>query len=1318
MRSMKLAVLAILLLIPFAVLGQTTTTYVGTIKDLTGTPVTSGRITWTLNAPTGGSIPGTGSFTASTVSCLINSSGSPVSSKDGVSPCTIVNNAALTPTGTSYTMCRQPYNITPGSCFVTYANGGTVDVSTLVPTPATQPSYGVQSAIAGMSSDGANGVIIAGDVTTANVCSWKFPDVVACFGATPTTTPSDANSVANTAALRAAIVYGETNNVPIHVPPGYYSITPASSFVTEGGTTEYGAFPIASNMNIQADVGAIFRIASGVSTQAAPLPMAMFYTNGVGTNVTIKNLTMDMNGQNNRISYSGAPITITAINCNGTTCTVTAANSWVSYTTVTQAVYLWGMTSTFGSTLNGRVYSATSISSTGFTFAAAGLNTSGTVTETGSAEMFRRLNQPQIYVTGSVNGPGQLPAAALSNVLLENDTFLNSPGVNCIVMMQSNNTSGAVLGSGWTLKNLTFTNNGVDADDHSSVFGWSNNVEVVGSTFNSIATNSNGANVAGQAQVLGINPFTGLPSHAGPLVAYEIHGSNTHFHHNLIQNYFQMAWLSDNLTATVGGIQVDHNVANPVYIGVNTYAQSAAEKSINGTEIDNNTILFDATAWTANPLVVMKQGFIIGSSYGVQNINLHDNHVVQAPGALLSSNMISLTAPFMPGQSTTKVTIKNNTAFGVSNGTQISSEAADFSFTSIPVIAAQTNGTTLTLTVPSGYSAPVSNTLGVLSGVVGPSSTILGVQLITNTGAQTFTIPYTGSGCATACPQSSAAFVPDNTYSPVPIGTVALSGTVATFTSTAAASAGSVVPLQGQNVVCTALTGSAAVTAMNGVLFDVTGNPALNSFTANYTGSSAGSPFTQLSNFTASCTPTMDAPISGVSVSGGIASVTANNALLAGSVVQFSGAGLTGGAANLIGTTCTVSATGLSSTAFQCPTSVGSFSLVSPTLGTAFATATPALGEVADTNNDYIDLTPGGSIFSSGIGDFIEGLGLAQAWSGIGSLTIGGGSITDARPVSQTKYGVYVEGSGSQMADLGINNLTLLPFNGTGMMSGGANYVEAGSPYVANRNAFTAYSANFGGNVNITGALTAGNVIANSIGTTGGLSGGSPFYPLLVASNTSGNQTVNTAAAFNYVPSTGIFSIPTLLASASVQARSSTAVNTNSSGSYYSGAYTGNPATVFLMSGTNGHNAVYIGGAASGAEPADSINFYLGTPGALGAGTPYGSMKTTGMAMNLPITSGTTTFTVSGCGTAGSVTGNGTAGTFTVGTGAGTCTFVFTINGATGMTATHGWIANVDDATAKLHCENTATVSTTTANVICNATVTTGDLITFKADPY
>lgn len=99
---------------------------------------------------------------------------------------------------------------------------------------------------------------------------------------------------------------------------------------------------------------------------------------------------------------------------------------------------------------------------------------------------------------------------------------------------------------------------------------------------------------------------------------------------------------------------------------------------------------------------------------------------------------------------------------------------------------------------------------------------------------------------------------------------------------------------------------------------------------------------------------------------------------------------------------------------------------------------------------------------------------------------------------------------------------------------------------------------------------------------------------------------------------------------------------------------------------------------------------------------------------------GGTRFTVTGCGTAGSLTGGSWAGSFTVGTGAVNCTFTITINGATGTTATTGYILNMDDTTpaTPIHCANSATVSSTTAIGICTGTITTGDLIKFTAIAY
>jgi hypothetical protein len=117
-----------------------TTTYTGTIKDLTGATVTSGRVTFTLMPGIDTTISGTARFTPMTVSCTINGSGQVVSNVSGA--CVVTSNTALTPSGTYYQIAIQPYFVTPGSIVNAFAIGGSVDITTLVPTPATSPQFG------------------------------------------------------------------------------------------------------------------------------------------------------------------------------------------------------------------------------------------------------------------------------------------------------------------------------------------------------------------------------------------------------------------------------------------------------------------------------------------------------------------------------------------------------------------------------------------------------------------------------------------------------------------------------------------------------------------------------------------------------------------------------------------------------------------------------------------------------------------------------------------------------------------------------------------------------------------------------------------------------------------------------------------------------------------------------------------------------------------------------------------------------------------------------------------------------------------------
>jgi hypothetical protein len=155
---------------------------------------------------------------------------------------------------------------------------------------------------------------------------------------------------------------------------------------------------------------------------------------------------------------------------------------------------------------------------------------------------------------------------------------------------------------------------------------------------------------------------------------------------------------------------------------------------------------------------------------------------------------------------------------------------------------------------------------------------------------------------------------------------------------------------------------------------------------------------------------------------------------------------------------------------------------------------------------------------------------------------------------------------------------------------------------------------------------------------------------------------------------------------------------------YYSSAGTVN-ATDFAVAGNTAPNTgIFKPASGTLGIAANAITVGTWTSG------------TAGLVSATPIYTGATTATISGCGTAASIAGPGTAGKFTVGTGASTCTFVVTINGATGMAANTGWVLNMDDTTAHLHCTNDG-YTTTTVTGFCNSTVTTGDTIVFSVVP-
>lgn len=127
--------LLILCAISSPVLAQTTT-WTGIIKDVQNNVVTSGKVTFTLTQSVDATVPGGSRFVPSTVSCSINADGT---MGIGTGACVTAMNTAISPTGTSYKVCIQPYFAQPGSCFFGYAITASQDITTQVPTPSTGP---------------------------------------------------------------------------------------------------------------------------------------------------------------------------------------------------------------------------------------------------------------------------------------------------------------------------------------------------------------------------------------------------------------------------------------------------------------------------------------------------------------------------------------------------------------------------------------------------------------------------------------------------------------------------------------------------------------------------------------------------------------------------------------------------------------------------------------------------------------------------------------------------------------------------------------------------------------------------------------------------------------------------------------------------------------------------------------------------------------------------------------------------------------------------------------------------------------------------
>jgi hypothetical protein len=370
-------------------------------------------------------------------------------------------------------------------------------------------------------------------------------------------------------AINSAIAAAATLGKDLYIPAGTYRIVPNLLRTYAGGTQINVAFDMVSNMSIVADEGAIFKIANNVSTTAAPVFMAMFFTRSQLSNIKFQGLTMDMNGTNNRISPS-AP------------------------------------------------------------------------------SSYNRYNQAMIFVSGGTAD------AYCNDVLIENCSFLNTPGVTCIGMAQTATLTNETLGKNWTVRNCLFKNNGLDSDDHSSIYGWAENVVIEGCTFTADTMYPNGTVAGGKA---------------GTFVAYEIHGKNQRFTNNLVENYFQGLWVASNTSKEANNIIINHNTFAPIqFAAIDFFRVNSAETAIRNVLISDNIIGIEDTVG-GGVVPDLKVAVQIVPEYAIENVQIVNN-IARKTGNTKSSCFFNFAAANTTGKNT-NIVVKGNYVEGFTIGTGI-----------------------------------------------------------------------------------------------------------------------------------------------------------------------------------------------------------------------------------------------------------------------------------------------------------------------------------------------------------------------------------------------------------------------------------------------------------------------------------------------------------------------------------------------------------------------------------------------------------------------------------------------------------------------
>ena len=213
--------------------------------------------------------------------------------------------------------------------------------------------------------------------------------------------------------------------------------------------------------------------------------------------------------------------------------------------------------------------------------------------------IFSRLPQAHIFVSG---GSGQ-GAARIDVCRITRCLMTGSPGVSCIVSAQSN-AGDAVIGRDWLIAGNTFSNNGFDTDDHSSIFGQTDGMAIRDNRFdNPAAYDGTGGNTA-----------------------HEVHGADHVFERNKVRNYLRGVWISSSYSAPATGTRIVDNEFRTLFYGIDFFRENDRLGKISGTTITGNRFAFDDGGY---PGLDLKAAVQVASPYTQSGIDIRANSVAK-----------------------------------------------------------------------------------------------------------------------------------------------------------------------------------------------------------------------------------------------------------------------------------------------------------------------------------------------------------------------------------------------------------------------------------------------------------------------------------------------------------------------------------------------------------------------------------------------------------------------------------------------------------------------------------------------------------------